>query len=190
MTHFRRISDEFSDQFRSFPGQLSTFFRHFFDNLELHFDELMDYARTMVLSKRFKRGLWDAIPLPRTTPDKHENYHQCVWSISAPQIMNHGWRVVPTLQCYSIENDDIRKPAIHMFICNHNERMDSHHPELCGISGCSKTPKWLHCESSPFLCPALSGFVSSDPHHTTSNMRPTQACLGRKLAMIQHVCVE
>ena len=51
---------------------------------------MIDYDRTMFLSKRFKRGLWDAIPLPRTTPDKHENYHQCV-SSSGCYVIPVGW---------------------------------------------------------------------------------------------------
>ena len=103
-TTFRRMSDQFSTSFRRMSDQFSTSFRcmncfrHHFDNLELHFDELMDYIstlmigydRTMFLSKRFKRGLCDAIPLPRTTPDKHENYHQCVPS-SGCYVIPAGW---------------------------------------------------------------------------------------------------
>ena len=95
--HFRWVFDHlpilchwFSMIFRWFLDSCPSQFRRLFDSFplrfELHFDEPMDYistlmigyARTMFLSKRFKRGLWDAIPLPRTTPDKHENYHQCV----------------------------------------------------------------------------------------------------------------
>lgn len=87
--------------------------------------------------------------------------------VRAPQIMNHRWRVVSTLQCYRIESDDIHKPAIHMLICNHNERMDSRHPELCGISCCSKHQN--DCIASRVLFYAqlfldLSHLILTTPH--------------------------
>ena len=66
-----------------FSIQFSINFRSIFDqfsNYDLHFDELhLAYVGQCYFYNGYvNRGLLDAIPLPRTTPDNHENYHQCV----------------------------------------------------------------------------------------------------------------
>ena len=88
--NFRPIVDQFSTNFRPLSDQISTRFRQIFDqllinfrpvsNYDLHFDELhLAYVGQCYFYNGYvNRGLLDAIPLPRTTPDKHENYHQCV----------------------------------------------------------------------------------------------------------------
>ena len=83
---FRFILDWFFDATTTIFDQIWTNFKlmiHLnstltnYDNLVHIFTPMMIFIRTM-LNVYVNRGLWDAIPLPRTTPDKHENYHQCV----------------------------------------------------------------------------------------------------------------
>ena len=76
---FRGVFDAYPSLFRrifdSFPTGLWTISTYYpiSSLLELHFDELqgMTTLGPIFLSKCFKRGLWDAIPLLRTTPDNH-----------------------------------------------------------------------------------------------------------------------
>ena len=85
-TFFRCISDSLSMLLRFTFDQVSTHVRFNFDQVsmhvrfisnhdshDLHFDELqVGLRRTMFKFPCYvNRGLWDAIPLPRTTPDKH-----------------------------------------------------------------------------------------------------------------------
>ena len=72
------------------PGANVPAFFFFFGNgkklsqgphFSIHFPhELQCGLRRTIYYLQFyaNRGLWDAIPPLRTTPDKHENYHQCV----------------------------------------------------------------------------------------------------------------
>ena len=104
-TFFRCISDSFSMLLRFTFDQVSTHVRFNFDQVsmhvrfisnhdshDLHFDELqVGLRRTMFKFPCYvNRGLWDAIPLPRTTPDKHvELSSQCV---SVLRVLRHpGW---------------------------------------------------------------------------------------------------
>ena len=59
------------------------------DDLAYIFTPMMNFLRT-IFTVYANRGLLDAIPLPRTTPDKHENYHQCVPS-SGCYVIPVGW---------------------------------------------------------------------------------------------------
>ena len=74
--NLRRTFDSFSLHFYWFSTTSnSTLTNH--DNLAYIFTPMMNFLRT-IFTVYVNRGLLDAIPLPRTTPDKHENYHQCV----------------------------------------------------------------------------------------------------------------